>query len=193
MSDSRSLIMLVDDNIVSLMDARNILANQYDVCTMTSAVNMIEMLKVRHPDIMLIDVNMPGIDGFRAAEMLLQDPSTAYIPILFIVDNYDLVKYHDKLNSSAIGYVCKPFFGPVLIKRIETQLFIATQQLAIKQQQQEFRNFSANLQKMMKDMSVLIEAESQRVWELQAAVISVMAEMVECRDDVTGGHIERTR
>ncbi|MDR2783972.1 MAG: HD domain-containing protein, partial [Treponema sp.] len=40
---------------------------------------------------------------------------------------------------------------------------------------------------------VLIEAESQRVWELQAAVISVMAEMVECRDDVTGGHIERTR
>jgi putative two-component system response regulator len=185
--------MLVDDNIASLMDARNILANRYDVCTAASAADMIEMLKVQRPALLLIDVNMPGIDGFGAAEMLSKDPSAAHIPILFIVDNYDLAKYHDKLNSTAVGYVCKPFFGPVLIKRVETQLFMAAQQLAIEHQQQEFRHFNANLQKMMKDMSVLIEAESQRVWELQAAVISVMAEMVECRDDVTGGHIERTR
>jgi putative two-component system response regulator len=185
--------MLVDDNIASLMDARNILTNQYDICTAISAAGMIEILKTQYPDLILIDVNMPEIDGFGAAEMLLKDPRAARIPILFIVDNYDLAKYHAKLNSAAIGYVCKPFFGPVLIKRVETQLFMATQQLAIERQQQEFRNFNANLQKMMKDMSVLIEAESQRVWELQAAVISVMAEMVECRDDVTGGHIERTR
>ncbi|MDR0375457.1 MAG: response regulator [Treponema sp.] len=193
MSDSRALIMLVDDNIASLMDARNILANRYDICTATSATDMVEMLKAQHPDLMLIDVNMPGIDGFGAVEILAKDPSAARIPLLFIVDTYDLTKYHDKLNSTTIGYICKPFFGPVLIKRVETQLFMAAQQRAIEHQQQEFRNFNANLQKMMKDMSVLIEAESQRVWELQTAIISVMAEMVECRDDVTGGHIERTR
>jgi putative two-component system response regulator len=185
--------MLVDDNIASLMDARNILTNRYDICTAISAAGMLEMLKTQHPDLILIDVNMPKIDGFRAVEILSKYPSVAHIPILFIVDNYDLAKYHDKLSGTSIGYVCKPFFGPVLIKRVETQLFMAAQQQAIEHQQQEFRNFNANLQKMMKDMSVLIEAESQRVWELQAAIISVMAEMVECRDDVTGGHIERTR
>ncbi|MDR1218271.1 MAG: response regulator [Treponema sp.] len=193
MSDSRSLIMLVDDNIASLMDARNILTNRYDVCTASSAAGMLEILKTQHPHLILIDVNMPVIDGFGAADMLSKEPGVARIPVLFIVDNYDLAKYHAKLNSAAIGYVCKPFFGPVLIKRVETQLFVSAQQQAIEQQQQAFHNFNANLQKMVKDMSVLIEAESQRVWELQAAIISVMAEMVECRDDVTGGHIERTR
>ncbi|MDR0644528.1 MAG: response regulator, partial [Treponema sp.] len=193
MSDNRSLILLVDDNIASLMDARNILTNRYDVCTATSAAGMLEILKVQYPHLILIDVNMPGIDGFGAVDILSKDPCMARIPILFMVDNYDLAKYHDKLNSAAVGYICKPFFGPVLIKRIETQLFVSMQQRAIEQQQQAFHNFNANLQKMVTDMSVLIEAESQRVWELQAAIISVMAEMVECRDDVTGGHIERTR
>jgi putative two-component system response regulator len=185
--------MLVDNNVASLMDARSILGNHYDICTASSTVDMLEMLKVQHPNLILIDIDMPGINGFEAVETLLKDPKTVNIPVIFLVEKYDLAKYQSKLDVSTIGYICKPFFAPVFIKRIETQLFMAAQQQAIEHQQQEFQNFSSNLQKMVKDMSVLIEAESQRVWELQTAVISVMAEMVECRDDVTGGHIERTR
>ncbi|MDR1868164.1 MAG: response regulator [Treponema sp.] len=193
MSDNQFLIMLVDDNVASLMDARSILASHYNICTATSAADMLEMLKIQHPNLILIDTDMPGINGFEAVEMLQKDPNVMNIPILFLVENYDLAQSQERLNSTAIGYICKPFFGPVLIKRIETQLFLAAQQVAIESQQREFQNFSSNLQKMVRDMSVLIEAESQRVWQLQTAIISVMAEMVECRDDVTGGHIERTR
>ncbi|MDR0411739.1 MAG: response regulator [Treponema sp.] len=193
MANDRHLVMLVDNNTASLMDARSILGNYYDICTASSAEDMIEMLKVTHPSLILIDIDISGISGFEAAEMLLKYPKTAHIPVIFLVEKYNLAKYQSKLDASTIGYICKPFFGPVFIKRIETQLFMTGQQQAIEHQQQEFRNFSSNLQKMVKDMSVLIEAESQRVWELQTAVISVMAEMVECRDDVTGGHIERTR
>jgi putative two-component system response regulator len=185
--------MLVDDNATSLLDARGILADCYDICSADSTSGMFELLKVHHPDLILIDANIPEINGFKAVEILSHDPNTADISIMFLVEKYDLATYQDKLNASDIGYICKPFFGPVFIKRIETQLFMAAQQKALESQQREFRNFSANLQKMVKNMSVVIEAESQRVWELQTAVISVMAEMVECRDDVTGGHIERTR
>ncbi|MDR2808535.1 MAG: response regulator, partial [Spirochaetaceae bacterium] len=176
MPNNRSLIMLVDDNATSLRDAQSILADRYDICTASSVAAMFEMLRVQHPNLILIDVDMPEINGFKVVEMLSQDSNTVNIPLMFLVEKYDLAEYQDRLNANTVGYICKPFFGPVFIKRIETQLFMATQQEAIRSQQRVFQTFSSNLQKMVKDMSVVIEAESQRVWELQTAVISVMAE-----------------
>jgi putative two-component system response regulator len=83
------------------------------------------------------------------------------------------------LSLGAIDYIIKPFQPQLLLKRIEVHLLVESQAA-------ELKNFNDNLQK-------LVEEKTQDVMELQDALLKTMAEMVECRDDITGGHIERTR
>ena len=175
----RKIIFLVDDNITNLTMGRNVLAGHYNVATVDSAERLFKMLEKTIPDMILLDVEMPEMNGYDAIKIIKSKKETQNIPIIFLTAKSDSDSELEGLSLGAIDYIVKPFSPPLLLKRIETHLLVESQR-------KELLNYNKNLQN-------LVEAKTQTVLELQNAILRAMAELVENRDDITGKHVERTQ
>jgi putative two-component system response regulator len=171
--------MLVDDNMANLAIGKNMLREFYEVFPIPSGAKLFEVLERVTPALILLDVMMPEMDGYEAIKRIKADSRWSDIPVIFLTSKNDERSELEGLSLGAIDYVAKPFSAPLLLKRIENQLLIAFQK-------KELKNYNDNLQQMVKD-------KTKQVVELQNAVISTVAEMVEFRDTMTGGHVTRTQ
>jgi putative two-component system response regulator len=158
-------IFVVDDNDTNLMAAKSALEGVYRTFTIPSAARLFKLLEKITPDLILLDVEMPEMDGFQALTELKAQPLLRDIPVIFLTAMQDSASEIKGFELGALDFIIKPFSPPVLRKRIEMHL--ETDKL-IKESQHALRN-------------------------IQNAMISVIAELVEDRDKVTGGHIERTQ
>jgi len=179
MENEKKLIILVDDNPANLRIGKNVLAEKYAVATAPSAEKMFSLLESNRPDMILLDVDMPEINGYEAIKNLKSKTETKDIPVIFLTARTESDDELEGLSLGAIDYITKPFQPPLLLKRIEVHLLV-------EEQRRKLQYFNENLQKM-------VEEKTQSVIELQNALLKTMAELVECRDDITGGHIERTQ
>jgi putative two-component system response regulator len=184
-STKRGTIFLVDDNITNLTMGRNVLAKHYNVVTVDSGERMLKMLEKTIPDMILLDIEMPNMNGFDVIKIIKSQKETQNIPVIFLTAKNDCDSELEGLSLGAIDYITKPFSPSLLLRRIETHLLVAHQNHELEAQKSELLNYNDHLQEM-------VEAKTKRVLELQNATLKAMAELVECRDDITGGHIERT-
>jgi putative two-component system response regulator len=178
MPNSRKKILLVDDNSVNLKMARNTLMGLYDVFTVPSAEKMFIFLEKTLPDMILLDVLMPDINGYEAMRLMMSNELTKHIPVIFLTSKSDIGSEIEGLSLCAVDYITKPFIPQLLLKRVETHMIIDAQK-------EELKYINANLER-------IVNEKTSAVVELQNAVLSTVSELVECRDDVTGGHVERT-
>ena len=179
MGTLRKTVFLVDDDITNLTIGDNVLSEQYNVFTLNSAALLFKLLKKHIPDLILLDVEMPEMNGYETIKILKGKKETSNIPVIFLTAKSDGESELEGLSLGAIDYIIKPFSPPLLLKRIEVHLLVESQK-------KELINFNCNLQGM-------VEAKTKTVLELQNAILKTMVELVECRDDITGGHIERTQ
>ena len=156
-------IFIVDDAGSNLAMAKQALEGQYRVITMTSAAKMFNFLEKMMPDLILLDIEMQEMDGFAALEKLQQGERTAKIPVIFLTAQSDAVNEARGFEIGAVDFIRKPFSEPVLLNRVACHLHIAD----------------------------LIANRTRRVERLQNSIVSVLADLVEVRDSITGGHIER--
>jgi putative two-component system response regulator len=179
MENGKTLIILVDDNPANLRIGKNVLSEKYTVATAPSAEKMFTLLENNKPAMILLDIEMPKVNGYEAIKILKSKPETKDIPVIFLTGKTESDDEITGLSLGAIDYITKPFHPALLLKRIEVHLLVEAQK-------KEFQYFNENLQRM-------VEEKTQSVMELQNALLKTMAELVECRDDITGGHIERTQ
>jgi len=171
MQEQRKTIYLVDDNVTNLTLGKNALVGHYKVFTMDSGASLLEFLERNIPDLILLDVEMPEMNGYEAIKIIKSKDKTKDIPVIFLTAKTDGDSELEGLSLGAIDYITKPFSPSLLLKRIETHLKLA--------------DYNKSLQEM-------VAAKTKTVLELQNAILKTMAELVEGRDFVTGGHIERT-
>ena len=179
MTAGRRKIVLVDDNKANLTMGKEMLKERYEVYTVLSAARLFEIIEKVRPALILLDVVMPGMDGYEAIRILKADRRWSDIPVIFLTSNSDEVSELEGLALGAIDYVYKPFSAPLLLQRIENHLLIVSQR-------RELQNYNDNLQDM-------VEAKTREVVDLQSAILTTLAEMVEFRDNMTGGHVTRTQ
>ena len=177
--NKRQKIMLIDDNKTNLAMGKNILGEYYDVFALPSAEKLFEFLQHVIPDLILLDIDMPIMNGYEAITLLKGDYKYADIPVIFVTAKTSESDEYDGLGLGAIDYITKPFAPTLLLKRIENHLLIQKQKARL-------REYNENLIKMVKE-------KTQQVFDLQAAIMSNMAELVEFRDIITGRHINRTQ
>jgi putative two-component system response regulator len=203
----RKAIYLVDDDLTNLTVGIDAIEEYYDVLTLSSGELLLQMLEKNIPDLILLDVEMPGMNGYDVLARLKGDPRTANIPVIFLTAMSDGSSELKGLSLGAVDYITKPFSAPLLLKRIEMHLLVESQRRMLETQTRmleaqtrtletqthelrlqklELTRFNTNLLEMVKD-------KTKTVVELQDALLSTMAQLVECRDDITGGHIDRTR
>ena len=120
-------VLVVDDEApIRLLCRVNLEAEKMEVLEAGDGPTGLEMARKEHPDVILLDVMMPGLDGWRVAEELLEDPATSSIPIVFLTARAELRDRARVLDLGGLDYVTKPF-NPVelaplireLIARVE--------------------------------------------------------------------------
>ena len=162
-------IFIVDDLDTNLAVASDALRSQYKVITMSSAARMFTLLEKIKPDLILLDIEMPEMDGFEALHCLKENDKYADIPVIFLTVNFS--REAEGFQSGAVDYIMKPFSAPVLLNRIKTHL---------------------DIDALIHERTKKLIEQKEELLLLKYGIVFTMADLVESRDHNTGGHIDRT-
>jgi CheY-like chemotaxis protein len=122
MGNDRKKIIAVDDNVENLTALKNTLKDIYDVYPSPSAAKMFSLLEHIQPDLILLDVEMPEMNGYEAAEKLKGDDNFREIPIIFLTSMDDEESKKKGLSLGAVDYIQKPIVATVLLESLKTHL-----------------------------------------------------------------------
>jgi len=120
----RKKIIVVDDNASYLFIVRNLLKSFYDVYPAPSGRKLFSLMERFIPDMILLDINMPGMSGYEVIKTMKENPRFKDIPVVFFTARDDEDSAVEGLNLGAVDYVTKPFSGPLLLRRISNLLLI---------------------------------------------------------------------
>ena len=123
MEDERKKIFLVDDTEFSLIRTKQILKDFYTVYTLDSSTGMFDLLRKVKPDLIVLDINMPGMDGYEALKMLKNDERYADIPVIFLSGRVDEDSIIKGLSLGAVDHVTKPYEPKALHVVISKHLY----------------------------------------------------------------------
>ena len=179
MGEQAVCIFLVDDSPVNLNTGKTVLQEKYTVVTIPSGDKLLLMLQKAKPDLILLDVEMPGMSGYETLKKVKASPENAEIPVIFLTGKSESEDEVLGLSLGAVDYITKPFSPPLLLTRIELHLLLQSQK-------NELRRFNENLVAM-------VQERTNEITQLQNAIIRWTAEMVEFRDEETGQHVERVQ
>ncbi|MCL2068520.1 MAG: response regulator [Oscillospiraceae bacterium] len=124
------------------------------------------------PDIILLDIVMPNIDGYGVISLLKKSKATADFPVIFLTAMTNTKDEIKGLSYGAVDYIFKPFSADLLLQRVGLHL--------------QLRRYSIGLEEM-------VAKKTRDIYRLQDSILETVSELVEHRDDITGGHISRTQ
>lgn len=173
------VILVVDDDKNNLMLAQKIFGKKYRIAAATSGMAAFKYLEKKIPDLVLLDINMPGMDGFEVMERLQNDEIYKQIPVIFLTADDDSETETRCFRAGAHDFVRKPFVADVALSRINRIL--------------ELEDYHKRLEVMVAEQAEEIERNSQKISSMQEQVIIGMANLIELRDDSTGMHVKNTK
>jgi putative two-component system response regulator len=178
--NGKPLILVVDDNPTNLEVLSQLLLPSFLVHACKSGEQaLVSAGRDPRPDLILLDVMMPGMDGYTVLSRLREDEKTREIPVIFVTALDDEVDEERGLHLGAVDYITKPIRPAIMLARVQAHL--------------ELKRGRDNL----KDQNAWLEAEiSRRMREnllIQDASLCALAELAETRDTDTGNHILRTQ
>ena len=157
-------ILVVDDNLAILKQISSYLAGDYEVSLAKSGPLALQICVKEKPDLILLDVEMSDMDGFGVMARLKENPYLDRIPVIFLTANHSAEVEIRALESGARDFIVKPVEKSILLHRIALHL--------------RFASYQAQTE--------------QTVTALSDSIATSFAEMIECRDENTGGHVIRT-
>ena len=178
MPQDRKKVIVVDDDPIYLKLVRNVLMEKYDVFTIPNAEKLFRLVETIRPDLVLLDVMMPEMTGYDIIKILKSEPNTMDIPVVFLTSRSDSSSELEGFVQGAVDYVTKPFSPQLLLKRVDVHILIESQK-------KELKHINETLQE-------IVDKKTREIIELQNAILRTVSNLVEYRDDITGGHVERT-
>ncbi|HEY1015410.1 MAG TPA: response regulator [Herpetosiphonaceae bacterium] len=153
---SQQTILIIDDNTTNLKVAMEYLqAYSFEILTARNGSSGIERAQLAQPDLIVLDVEMPGIDGFETCRRLKANPRTAEIPVIFMtVLNEPAAKVRG-LEAGAVDFVSKPIDAPELLARVTTHL-------KLRALQEHLRQANTQLDERIRERTAELEAEIAR-------------------------------
>ncbi len=123
-SDVRPTILAVDDASENLMIMESILAKDYSLKLFSESKKALDYAFANPPDLILLDIMMPNIDGFETCRRLKANPKLADIPVIFITSKHEDEYEEQGFSVGASDFIHKPINAPILIARVKTHLKI---------------------------------------------------------------------
>ena len=177
-------ILIVDDLTENIQVAMNILRE--DSYSFSFATQGSEALKIiechaKQLDLILLDIMMPGIDGFSVCKTVKENPLTAPIPIIFLTAKTDIDAISKGFSLGAVDYITKPFHAEELVARVRTHTELYTAKKLLQQ-----NNIALHQKVKFEHTRLLTELEDS-----QKEIIWILTELMESSSDETGQHVRR--
>lgn len=164
-------ILIIDNNVKNLKLAEKTLKPFYKVSLLISGAQTLKFLGKNKPDLILLDINMPHMDGFETLGKIKEIPGMDNIPVIFLSASSDSESEAKGLELGAVDFINKPFVPQSMLSRVKMHL--------------ELSEYRGLLEKKVSEKTEIIE-------HLHDVIMLSLAELVECRDENTGGHVKRT-
>jgi putative two-component system response regulator len=119
---ARPVILAVDDTPENLDVVKGILAPENTVRVAINGMVALKIAQKQSPDLILLDINMPGMDGYQVCSELKSDERTAHIPVIFLTAELDKASEQKGYELGAVDYVTKPINPEILKKSVRSQL-----------------------------------------------------------------------
>ena len=177
---ARKTVLLVDDSPDNLVLMNDLLKDLYKVKVANSGEKALRIATTgQPPDVVLLDVMMPEMDGYEVCRRLKANPATRDIPIIFLTAKSEVEDEQLGLDLGAVDYITKPISPAITLARVRNHLML-----------KEHADF-------LRDQNEFLEQEvrerTREVVAIQDVTILAMASMAETRDSETGNHIRRTQ
>lgn len=177
-------ILIIDDVIDNIRVAMNILKeHNYDFSFASNGEEAIRLIQSEsgHFDLILLDIMMPGMDGFELCSYLKSNPLTRHVPVIFLTAKIDIDSVTKGFELGGVDYITKPFHASELLVRVKTHIDLYLAKELLKQ-----HNIDLQKQAQHEQMRLLTELE-----ENQKEIIFILTELMESTSDETGKHIRR--
>mgnify|MGYP006286748863 CR=1 FL=1 len=183
--NEKYLVLLIDDNPINASVLEGYLASlPLEIMTARNGIEGLNMAREHLPDIILLDVFMPGLDGFEVCEQIRFNPLTNPIPVIFITASEDVDERVLKTENKPDGVIKKPINKVDLIVLMESFLRMVDQKKKMEQEVEHFKKYSQRLeQTAAKSMASLNKSEEMSML--------LLAKLAEARDTDTGTHLQR--
>ncbi|MBQ8568502.1 MAG: response regulator [Oscillospiraceae bacterium] len=163
-------ILIVDDDKENLVIAKNELCSKYQVTPVLSGAQTLKFLEKKQPDLILLDLNMPEMDGRETLRLIKENPQWAKIPVIFLTANSDAETEAECLALGADDFIAKPFTPKVMHRRISRIL---------------------ELYELRYDLEGQLEARTRQVGMITLNAIMTVANALDAKDPYTRGHCAR--
>lgn len=176
----RSTILVVDDTPDNLVLMSNLLQDVYKVKIAFSGEKALEIARsAKPPDLILLDIMMPDMDGYQVCQQLKRDPLTMHIPVIFLTAKSEVEDEKMGLELGAVDYITKPISPPIVMARVKNHLALNAMAVFLRDENDFLENE--------------VNKRTQEVNAIQDVTILAMASLAETRDCETGNHIRRTQ
>jgi len=163
-------ILAIDDNRMNLFLIKKILSSSYDVHTAMSAAEAFEFLGENIPDMILLDLRMPEIDGFRFLEMIKKEERLKDIPVICLTAVDDHESELRCFQLGALDFITKPFVAEIMLMRINRIL---------------------RLESLQRNLQGEVDRRTAELKRLSKQVMLTLAGTIDAKDKYTNGHSER--
>ncbi len=181
MSDlSECTLLVVDDtatNIDILVETLSGITN--DIAVAMDGASALEIAQESPPDLILLDIMMPGMDGYEVCRCLKAAPTLRDIPVIFVTAMSEIENKTQGFELGAVDYITKPFEVVEVRARVKTHLTLQKARWALAQQNEI--------------LEIKVRERTRKLALTQEVTIECMAALAEYRDPETGGHIQRTK
>lgn len=121
-SNDKSRVLIVDDEPGNIKILSSILAGDYALSVATGGEQALQIAEVQLPDIVLLDMVMPGMDGIQVCEALKANEKTRDIPVIFVTSMSDSANEERGLDAGAVDYISKPISPPIVKARVKIHI-----------------------------------------------------------------------
>ncbi|UVE18368.1 two-component system response regulator [Pseudomonas sp. LS44] len=174
----QEVILVVDDVPDNLELMSELLLNYYRVKVANSGANALRIAELHpQPDLVLLDVMMPGMDGYEVCRRLKANPATQDIPVIFLTARSELADEQHGFDLGASDYITKPISPPILLARVRAQL--------------QLKAAADYLRDKSEYLELEVRRRTRELQNLHDATLEAMAQLADTRDNPCGQHLTR--
>ncbi len=172
-------ILIVDDSPDNLSLMAGLLINHYTVKTAIAGSQVMKIAITEQPDVILLDIMMPDLDGYEVCRRLKADSLTSQIPVIFLTSKTDQESEQLGMTVGAVDYITRPVTPAILLSRVKAHFMVAAnaKTMRINNEYLEFE----------------VSKRTRQMAALQNVTILALASLAETRDSETGNHLKRTQ
>lgn len=176
--EHRERILIVDDNLVNVKILNDLLKSNYKTSVATNGYDALEVVFSKNkPDLILLDVMMPEMDGRETCRTIMDSSDAKDIPIIFVTGKTDAEDEKEGLELGAVDYITKPIKPEIVLARVRTHL--------------ELKNARQRLKNQNKILEEMVWDQTKEVLETRLQIIQRLGRAAEYKDNETGMHVIR--